>query len=258
MKSPNIVAALLVGSHSINSPDDLSDLDFFLFVDDIDDWNRDRLIGFFGECGITPQTVYWNGLTKFHTIVDLVGVDFSILDRSRQDEIRRWPTLFYARDGILKDTEGTVRLYTEQRTAAAQSGLYNTLDGLLYHSSNVSIQLRRGEYLNARCRLTGVVESLLCLLEKRTLGKPNFREPSRKFELRNNSKEGLASQVAFSESPTQIIQNLRETLRWVESEHHTLITDEAQLVIQNIYHNLQEAATKCGNPSSRSISAESF
>lgn len=239
-----VSSALIVGSQSILNGDQFSDLDYFIFTSNIDDWDREYVIQLLAACDLEPQVVYWNGLTKFHSIVNAIGVDFSVLDRSREDDIRRWPTLFYSVDGILKDHDNVVRNNTLDRASSASSSIENTLDGALYHLSNVAIQLRRREFLNARCRMTGVVESLLCLVEERTLGRPNFREPSRRFESRAVDGGDLVHSLAFSASPSEMVKNCQSALNWIESRSESVALREVKLaLIREIRHNLQEACS---------------
>ncbi|ACY20726.1 hypothetical protein Gbro_1445 [Gordonia bronchialis DSM 43247] len=244
-RSPDIYSAILVGSQSKKNSDNLSDLDYFLFTKDIDRWDRERVRELFLSSRLNPHLIYWNGLSKFHSIVDGFGVDFSVLHISRQDDIRRWPTLFYELEGIIKDPDQTIRRNTLNRESSPRAGIDNTLDGLIYHLMNVSIQLRRGEFINARCRLTGVVEALLCYLEDRTLGQPNFREPSRRYESRDSANRDLVSRLAFSASPMQIIDGCRHVVDWIEFASQGTISSNNRTALRIVERHLQEAHQQC-------------
>ncbi|WP_150116463.1 hypothetical protein [Williamsia herbipolensis] len=206
-------AALRVGSGPMGESDEMSDLDFFVYVTDIGAWNRENMVAAFEtHCG-PVDICYWTGLQKFHAILSGVGVDLSVYPSAYINEIRRWPTLFFTHDSIVVDRDGEVSAALKDRTGASAADMLNTWDALFFHSSNILIQLLRGEYINARSRASGLLEAYICVCERRTVGTPRFREPSRRSERRMSPElRKRVEEVAFAGSPQILADTIRRII----------------------------------------------
>lgn len=224
--SAEVSVAILIGSGANGTADEFSDLDYFMYASN-PNWPRSKALAWLQEFRIIPTLCYWSGVEKYHLIVENVGVDLSIRSTRQLGEAQTWPTLHFPDDAILKDTTGLLRKYVKARDPQLlRAGMDNTIHGFLYHALSCAIQLRRGEYINARSRFSGVIESFTCLAEGLTVGQLRWREPTRRVELRiNEPTRNVIHRVAYAGSPREMRDGVLELLTLCGEMHELSAAD---------------------------------
>lgn len=211
---------LFVGSVPAGTADIFSDIDVYLYSEGAD-WTRDRVAEWLAECGCRPDVHYWTGIEKHRLVIDGVRVDLSILKSIAIQEIRGWPHLFFDRSAIIKDSDGRLEGIIVAHRSRVASIPENDRAAFVVNLLAVAAQFARGEVLNARSRLTGVLEARARMGAGEPIGTALWRESTRHAEdrLPMSTLRDLYA-VAFLRSPA----SMRD---WLVTELLEIASDEA-------------------------------
>lgn len=209
---------IFIGSVAEDQADVFSDLDFFIYSTQ-GQWTRadmDRLLA--GE-GLVPSLHYWTGLEKHRLLVNGVRVDIAIMQDTRIEEIEYWPHLFFQSASVIKDVEARIAAAITARNQPGYFDESNDRSAYVLNLFNVAIQFARGEIVNARSRMTGILESRARLMKRLELGSAEWREPTRRVE--NELRRPLLRQleeIAFLKSEEDfkgwLITELLDVANW--------------------------------------------